>query len=173
MKVVILRHAARSAHEQGDCSLSALGHLQAEALARSVAPQGDLPAPTRLICSPKKRTRQTLTPLANAAHLDIITDSRLDERHNNESAREFEERINSLIEELSQLKPAAKAGEREPCVYLCSHLDWLNSASTIIPSDASPDQLDRNWGNCEFLVFRLSEGLWERVQGGMVSTSRH
>jgi len=172
MKVVILRHAARSAHESGDCSLSAFGHLQAEALARSLAPQGDLPPPTRLICSPKKRTRQTLTPLAHAAQLEIVTDGRLDERHNHESGREFETRINSLLEELSRPRMALKAGEREPCVYLCTHLDWLNSASALIPSDASPDQLDRHWGNCEYLVFRLNDGLWECIQGGMVSTSR-
>lgn len=172
MKVVILRHAARSAHESGDSSLSAFGHLQAEALARAIAPQGDLPAPTRLICSPKKRTQQTLKPLADVSQLDLVIESRLDERNSNETAREFEARIGALIDELSRPRQPLKPGEREPCVYLCTHLDWLNTAAVLIPSDATPEQLDRNWGNCEYLVFRLNDGLWECIQGGLVATGR-
>lgn len=164
MKVVLLRHAARPTHDPGDCSLTTYGLAQAEALARAIAPQGDLPIPTQLLASPKKRAQQTLTPLAQFTQLRLEIEHRLDERRQNETSKEFDLRISTLITELSH-PPARPDG----CVYLCSHFDWLQTAIILLPSSSSPADLDRNWANCEFLVFRINEGLWDLVHSGVVA----
>jgi phosphohistidine phosphatase SixA len=164
MKVVLLRHAARPAHDPGDCSLTTYGLAQAEALARAIVPQGDLPMPTRLLASPKKRAQQTLVPLSQFTQVGLETDPRLDERRQNETQKEFDQRITVLIKDFSQPQPRP-----DSCVYLCSHFDWLQTASLLLPSDASPVDLERNWANCEYLVFRIANSLWELVRSGIVA----
>jgi len=164
MKVVLLRHAARYAHDPGDCSLTSYGLAQAEALARATFPQGDLPVPTRLLASPKKRAQQTLTPLSQFTQVQLEIDLRLDERKQNETSKEFDQRITSLITDFTQPPPIS-----DSCVYLCSHFDWLQTASILIPSDASPVDLERSWATCEYLVFRINSGIWELVLSGIVA----
>lgn len=164
MKVVLLRHATRPHHESGDCSLTVYGQIQAEALARAIAPQGVLPPPTRLLASPKKRARQTLTPLAHQTQLRLEIETRLDERHHNETAHEFETRIRLLIDGLTK-----QAESGEGCIYVCSHFDWLETATLLVPSDASENELVRGWSTCEYLVFRINQGLWQVINSGVVA----
>ena len=155
----MLRHGARSPHDFGDSSLNADGRAQAEALARAISPQGPLPAPTALASSPKRRAKETLAPLAAALQLRLTVDQRLDERHQNETMKEFEARIRALLDELA-------SGGRDTCVYLCSHLDWLELALALLPSDLR--DTDVNWTNCEYRVFRWQDDLWSLVSNGTV-----
>jgi broad specificity phosphatase PhoE len=169
MKVVLIRHATRETQGLGDCSLNAAGKSQAENLASKwVSPHGPLPLPTRLIASPKKRARETLKPLGLGSRVDVETDARLDERHQNETAAEFEARVKSVIAELS--RPNAQA--RESCIYLCSHLDWIEAFLIHVPSDLSEQEAYAGWSTAEFRVFRIDEGLWSLKQSGAIPSNR-
>jgi broad specificity phosphatase PhoE len=157
MKLVMLRHGARSPHDFGDSSLNADGRAQAEALKSAIAPQGPLPQPTVLVASPKRRAKETLTPLANALQIGLTIDQRLDERHQNENMKEFEKRVLTLLDGLTN-QLAKSSGARETCVFLCSHLDWLELALALLPTDLR--STDVNWTNCEYRVFRWQDGIW-------------
>jgi hypothetical protein len=172
VKAVFLRHATRSAHGLGDSQLNALGLRQAEELARSLKPQGPLPHPTHLMCSPKRRARETLAPLATLTQLPLIVDDRLDERHQNESARVFESRVRSLTGSVLTLGDPGGGGSGDgggACVYLCSHLDWLEAAMILLDSDMSETEIAAPWTTAEFRVFRVEDGLWRRQAGGAIA----
>jgi phosphohistidine phosphatase SixA len=70
MHIVLFRHAEREPMRATNPPLTAQGMRQAQALALLVK-QGGLPAPTRLLVSPKLRTQQTFTPLSDSLGLDF------------------------------------------------------------------------------------------------------
>jgi broad specificity phosphatase PhoE len=61
-RIYIVRHGRAEAGfgESHDPGLDELGHSQADALARTLAPHGPLP----ILCSPLRRARETAAPLA-------------------------------------------------------------------------------------------------------------
>jgi len=177
MKAVLFRHATRSLQGLGDAQLNAAGLRQAEDLASGLSPQGPLPLPTHLMCSPKRRARQTLAPLSARTQLPLIIDERLDERRQGESTREFENRVRSLTEEILSSNPQSSNPQtfletnnegRDPCVFLCSHLDWLETAMALVPSDMSDVEIAAPWTTAEFRVFRIEGGLWMYKGGGVI-----
>ena len=162
MKLVLLRHATRSPYDSGASSLSTKGRAQSEDLVAQIAPHGPLPVPTRLLVSPKRRAKETLTPLSQALHLPLETEIRLDERRQNETAPEFHSRIVSLF---AELEADPKNGE---CVYLCTHLDWLETAMIEMNHDLSDLDASLGWSTAEFKVFRYEDGTWKTKAKGQI-----
>ncbi len=161
MKAVLLRHATRSATGLGDSSLNALGSNQAEALAqRCLAPHGPLPHPTHLLVSPKLRARETLQPLSETTRLHLKIDERLDERHQNETSAEFMARVRQFLAEVEQTP------EKDSCVFICSHLDWLEAALITISSDMNEIESAASWMTAEFRIFKIEDGLWSLKNRG-------
>lgn len=161
MKVVILRHATRSASGMGDSPLNNLGLLQAQKLARDLlSPAGPLPHPTHLWASPKLRSQQTLAPLSLTTGIALKIDPRLDERHSGESANAFVARIQDFLDDIAALEP-----NPETCVYFCTHLDWLEEVMPMLDSDMSDIEIASSWSTAEFRIFRLEgargEQLWK------------
>lgn len=167
MKLIMLRHAARSPHDVGDSGLNAYGRAQAFQLPQSLNPQGPLPPPSLMISSPKKRTRETLLPLAARLGLTLSIDKGLDERRQNETAREFQERVHSVLEGLTRNLSVTPA-LRETCILMCSHLDWLEAAIAVLPSDLA-DAEHLNWSNCEFRIFKWQGGIWCLAGHGVIN----
>ena len=157
MKLLLLRHASRSALDTGDSPLSAVGQRQAEELASLVHSQGRLPKPTRIYCSPKRRARETLAPLAARLELTVTPDPRLDERHNNESQREFLARVNAVVNEFSVATDA--------CCVLCTHLDWLEAFDASAPIDRD---VTGGWATGEYRLFKIENGLWSVKDSGVL-----
>jgi broad specificity phosphatase PhoE len=159
MKVVILRHATRSPSGMGDSPLNATGLLQARKLATELlSPLGPLPHPTHLWASPKTRAQQTLTPLSETTGLELRTDVRLDERHQDETTQEFTKRIREILSEVSRLSSTP-----ETCVYLCSHLDWLEEAMPLLDSDMNDHETAMPFSTAEFRIFRLQGELGRQL----------
>lgn len=158
MKVVFLRHATRSLHGTGDSPLNTVGKSQADALANYLVPNGPLPLPTRLYCSPKRRAQETLSPLSSALQMDVQVDPRLDERQHSESGQEFEARILNFLKALQD--------DSSTCSYVCSHLDWLETALVLIDSDMTDLEIATPWATAEFRIFKISEGLWVLKSSG-------
>lgn len=160
-QIVLMRHATRAAvleFGNSESSLNAVGLAQAEKLADAVKLAGKLPAPTRLLCSPKLRARQTLEPLSKASGLkiEIVTD--LDERREHESLKTFEERIRKLAESLPQ----------NETVYVCTHLDVLEVAAALWPTNFSERESAQTWSTLEFQVFKIRGGLFEAGARGRI-----
>ena len=153
MQVILLRHATRNTHELGDPPLNVVGLTQAQALVEKLKPNGPLPVPTVILSSPKKRARETLTPLSQSTGLAIVVDERIDERHQNESLKVFETRVQDLL--------ASLAPREQKCILICSHLDWLESAFVNLTNlmEKAVD-VSFGWGTAEFRVFEhhKSEG---------------
>ncbi|MES2855776.1 MAG: phosphoglycerate mutase family protein [Bdellovibrionota bacterium] len=163
MKLVLFRHATRSPYEIGDASLNATGLSQANELPHLIAPQGPIPSPTHLFASPKKRAKQTLQILSDSVGLPVIVDENLDERKNSETIQEFETRVKAVFERVSKLESAST-------VFLCSHLDWLEAAATVWPTDLN--QSSHSWGAGEYLIFKVEDGICLSKGGGVVSPLR-
>src|ERR1700733_8478059 len=114
MQVILLRHATRNTHELGDPPLNVVGLAQAQALI------DQLPVPTLILSSPKRRARETLAPLSRFLDLPIVVDERINERQREESQKVFETRVQDLLASLS--------AREKKCILICSHLDWLETA---------------------------------------------
>jgi phosphohistidine phosphatase SixA len=182
MKLILLRHATRASYDLGDSPLNQIGQIQAEDLANRISPQGSLPSPTLLLSSPKRRAQETLALVSARTGVKVRIEPRLDERHRNETLAEFSERIRKLLEDVEptglaelgspngatkrKLAHEAASAEREPCVWVCSHLDWLESALALLASDLSENEIFESWATAEFRVFKYQDGLWTLKEKG-------
>ena len=155
MNLVLLRHATRSSvleFGSGESALNAVGLAQAEDLVSAVQVHGKPPPPTLLFISPKLRARQTLTPLSKAVHLELKIFDDLDERRETESLSTFERRVRAIFESVKNL------GANET-VYLCSHLDVLEAACVLWPTDFSEREMVQAWSTLEYQVFKIQNGV--------------
>ena len=167
MKLVLLRHASRNPFEGADSGLNSEGKYQAQALlTRLIDPRAspplanlhvaNLPRPTHLYSSPKRRARETLTPLAEALQIDLRIEENLDERRSEgEGERQFEKRV---IEYLSQL---TEQHSGESVIFLCSHMDWLEVAMFYLTAQENDSELDFGFSNCQARVFTSNDSFWQ------------
>jgi broad specificity phosphatase PhoE len=171
VKILLLRHAARSNQEYGDISLSSAGRSQAQELVSQLSPNGPngslLPRPTLLFCSPKKRTRETLTPIAHALQLTLTIDTLLDERQRGESAQVFAKRVGLFLNGIEKYQAEPEIA-KEPVIWVCSHLDWLENALAFLDANPSDALQAGSWSNCEYRVFQVTDGLWSPIGGSTV-----
>ena len=168
-QIVLLRHATRSAVLEfvqntpgAESSLNAVGFAQAEDLADLVKLGGKLPAPTRLLASPKLRARQTFEPLSKSTGLAIEILDDLDERRDSESLKRFEDRVRSI--------PTQIVGGG--VVYMCTHLDVLEAAALLWPTDFSERESAHPWSTLEYQVFKLKNGFFESGTRGRIEPRR-
>lgn len=145
MLVVLLRHAHRLG--MGDTGLSGQGQQQSQDLA-TLLDRGEIPKPTRILTSPKRRARETIEPLASVAKLPIKSEAALDERIDGETPSRFQIRVSDFWDHLSHLK------ETE-VVYLCSHLDWLEASGSVVPNLAN-----MAYENARPILISFNEGKW-------------
>lgn len=159
MNLVLLRHATRSpVPETGQGSganeypLNSVGLTQAEDLVGAVEQLGKLPPPTLIFSSPKLRARQTMTPLSKAFEVEIKIFDDLDERLDSESLSSFEKRVRGAYDIL-------KSHAANETVYFCTHLDVLETASALWPTDFSEREMAQSWSTLEYQVFNYDNGL--------------
>ncbi len=165
MNLVLLRHATRSnvlEFGSGESALNPVGFAQAEDLVQAVKPHGQLPSPTLLYASPKLRARQTLTPLSKALHIDLKILEDLDERRETESLSAFESRVRMIFE-------TVKNQDDIETVYLCSHLDVLEAASALWPTDLSDREMAQTWQTVEYQLFKIQNGILSSGLRGRVA----
>lgn len=155
-QIILLRHGDK-AQTRPDPALSELGKSQAVRLADWVKSE-KLPKPSVLLCSPTRRARETLEPLANSLGLSIQSDDRLSERQNDESEKDFGQRILALCKEV--------AGQSS-CVFLVSHYDWLLEAVLLLSTEPTMSSKTQ-WAPAEFCHFHVRDEVWHLTQGGRV-----
>jgi broad specificity phosphatase PhoE len=168
MNLVLLRHATRSSvleFGSTESSLNVTGLAQASDLIQHVQPQGELPSPSTLFSSPKLRARQTLEPLSQALPLKIHILSDLDERRENESLSKFERRVRDVIDFTLTLPDPET-------VYLCTHLDVLEAAALLWPTNFTERESATPWSTLEYQVFKRVDGILQSGLRGRVEPRR-
>jgi hypothetical protein len=99
--------------------------------------------------------------------IPLRVDARLNERHQNETGREFETRLKDFLDELMQ------NADGDGCAYICSHLDWLELALVLITSDLSELEASSSWSTAEYRVFKLESDLWTfKLRGSIAPRGR-
>lgn len=161
MQIVLFRHAEKSSVGAQNPGLSARGHAQAN-LISNLASQGELPSPTRFLSSPLLRAQQTLLPASQKFEKTIEIVADLNERQNLESVDQFRHRISRFLRWVET---------QTGLLYVCSHLDWIDEAMSLITSDVNLNQ-DRyqHWSPAAHLCFEIdASGLWVLEKQGEIS----
>lgn len=161
--LILLRHAARDMSDDG---LSETGLKQADTLPGRILKAFShlgLTSPDsvslKIKSSPKARTRATLRTLSKELSISIEVDARLDERTPGERVDVFEKRVESFLEEAALRVPTGETW------VACSHLDWLEHASLVIPSDENDFERSEPWPPMTIRIYIFENGIWQRAKG--------
>ncbi|WP_413575183.1 phosphoglycerate mutase family protein [Bdellovibrio sp. HCB290] len=157
MKIYIFRHAQKAMDFSGDPDLTPEGHNQASTLLDLVL-KNEMPIPTHLWVSPRKRTHSTFRPLSEHFKLPLENQEDLLEQHGDESLQVFRKRISTLLEKAAESK--------NEVIYLCSHYDWVIEAMSVIPSetDLSEDRFS-HWSPCQGVGFEVAkDGMYKFLE---------
>jgi len=157
LNFILFRHAEKSSEMIADCSLSTAGFNQARNLVNLVQAK-KLPPPTHLFCSPRKRTRETLSFVAEQTRLKITATPLLDLRTPTESTKDFRLRVQEFL--VSFQLDIPDTVKNPPTVYVCTHQDWAEEFTSIIESstDLSHPKYS-SWPSGQYMYFAKSD-LW-------------
>ncbi len=148
----MFRHAERENSGSSNPPLSSHGLKQAQKLVEDID-LNVLPRPSKLLCSPKLRAQQTFRQIESHLGIPLQIQPDLDERQSSEPIDLFTRRVQRFLNSFE-----GQAG----VIYFVSHLDWIEEALRLIPSDA--DLLhDRyqTWMPAQSLEFEYQDGLWQ------------
>lgn len=160
MQFILFRHAHKGIFPYEDPELSNQGFEQAVRL-NELAKNKALPAPTQIWISPKKRTSQTLYPIAKEFAISPVVKAELDQRSNEESSISFRKRVHSLLNLVSE-----KYSNNE-VIYACTHYDWIEEAMTLINCDKDLGTFEfSNWAPSQFLIFEINAECWKLLKKG-------
>lgn len=143
MKIYLFRHAQKSIDFTGDPDLTPEGHAQASKLLDKVL-KNELPRPTELWVSPKRRTQSTFRPLSQHFKLPLINQEALLEQQADENIDQFRSRIEKLFEKAEENKNAI--------IFLCTHYDWVIEAMSIVACDTDLSTSEfMHWDSCQYV----------------------
>lgn len=147
---IIFRHGEKQI--QGfDPELTPKGLTQAKSILEKVK-TGKLPKPNALYVSTKKRTAQTLEPVASQFKMKTQIKAELTERVPGETAEKFRFRIQEFLVKLLLLH------QDNEVLYLCTHIDWIEEFMSVIESDSDLSRY-ANFSPAQYIMFEKKE-LW-------------
>lgn len=157
MKIYIFRHAQKAVDFSGDPDLTPEGHAQAMKLLEKVL-KNELPTPTQLWVSPRKRTHSTFRPLAQHLKLPLQEQEALQEQTSDETITAFRKRVHNLLE--------GAGTQSQDIIFMCSHYDWVVEALAVIPSDTdfSSDYEYSHWSPCQHMGFEVDDGFFKFLE---------
>jgi len=156
MKIYIFRHAQKAHDFSINPDLTEEGHGQALRLLDRVL-QGDVPTPTQLWTSPRKRAQNTFRPLAQHLKKSLQLDEDLLEQKNDETLSAFRERVQNVLNHALQLP--------EEVIFICSHYDWVIEAMQLVPSDTDLGASEfSHWQPCQYVGFEVREKLFHLLE---------
>lgn len=160
MNFILFRHAEKSSEMVADSSLSAHGFNQARNLVQRVLTK-KLPPPTHLFCSPRKRTRETLSFVAEQMRLKITATPLLDLRTSNESTKDFRLRVQEFLVGFQLDIPDNP--KNPPTVFVCTHQDWAEEFTSIVESSTDLTQTKYGgWASGQYMFFTKTD-IWHLV----------
>ncbi|MBV2167758.1 MAG: histidine phosphatase family protein [Bdellovibrio sp.] len=157
MKIYLFRHAQKAMDFSGDPDLTPEGHAQASKILDKVL-KSEIPRPTELWVSPKKRTHSTFRPLSQHFNLPLQIQDSLLEQKSEENISEFRSRIERLFEGAAEKENAV--------VFLCTHYDWVVEAMSIVPSDKDLSGSEfSHWSPAQYVAFEVNQdGIYEFIE---------
>lgn len=155
MKIYLFRHAEKASLFHPNPGLSQGGERQAQRLAERVR-ASEMPRPTQLWVSPKKRAQLSFQPLAEQYELRLDIKEALDEKRNDENRESFRARIGELCRGL--------AGQ-EGIIYVCTHIDWLEESMDFFSGERSwESEIPSHWSPLQYLALQEREGLFDFIE---------
>lgn len=159
MKLSLFRHAEKQSDWTYDPVLSPYGEKQALKLSQNVQ-SNLLPRPDQLYVSPKKRAQATFAPLSKDLKIPLAVQLALDEKHKGEDSGSFRLRVQNYLKGFNKTTSET--------VYLCTHMDWLEEALSLIPCDTDLSQLsDFYWAPAAYLHFEI-RNIWHLQSWGHI-----
>lgn len=162
MLIAVFRHGHKSFSADFDPDLSPKGFDQAQHLAKMIEKK-ELPEPTHLWASPKKRTSQTLQHAAELKKVPIHVRHELDTRSSNETYTQYKIRIQNFINDITE---RCKDSEVH---FVCSHYDWIEDFLLLV--DCNQDlntPVFSHWAPGEFMIFDIIDGIWNVQKKGVI-----
>lgn len=157
MKFILFRHAQKGVTPFEDPELTPKGFEQSAQILNLVK-DSKVPAPTSLLVSPKRRTSQTLYPLAKEYGLDLNVSHELDLRTGTESLQDFRLRITHFLNSLSENH------RQKQIIFACTHYDWIEEAMTLINCDKDLNTFEfSHWAPAQFAAFEVTENTWHFI----------
>lgn len=146
MKIYLFRHAQKSVDFTGDPDLTPEGHAQALRLLDKVI-KNELPRPTELWVSPKKRAQSTFKPLSQHFALPLKIHDSLLEQQADENLEQFRKRIEKLFEKASE--------NTDSVVFMCTHYDFVIEAMAVVPCDTDLSAPEfAHWSPCQYVGWK-------------------
>lgn len=156
MILYIFRHAQKAMDFNADPDLTPNGHGQAAQILKKVT-QGELPQPTRLWSSPKKRAQSTFRPLAHHLQIPLELREELTEQISGETISEFRQRIQKTLQGLGALE--------NDVVFLVSHYDWVSEAMTLVSCEDDLSGADfSHWTPAQHVGFKCYDGAYQYLE---------
>ncbi len=157
MKVILFRHAEKEIVGSSNPPLTQRGLQQAKKLIDEVRSK-KLPEPQVMMVSPRVRSQQTFSPLADVLKIKSIATPLLDERTSKETSEDFRRRVQELLVLLQMDYP------NDECIYLCTHYDWIQEFLSIV--ECTTDLMHakyHHWNSCQWMWLNKKE-LWDLVK---------
>lgn len=145
----------------GDPDLTPEGHGQALRLLDRVLKK-DIPTPTALWVSPKKRAQSTFRPLAQHFDLPLQIKEPLLEQTADETLQGFRERIEVFLNAILNLQTF----QPNDVLYICTHYDWMVESMPLIPcsQDLTMSEFS-HWSPCQYVAFSVQQpGLCDFIE---------
>ncbi len=157
MKIYLFRHAQKAMDFSGDPDLTIEGHAQASKVLDKVI-KNELPTPTHLWVSPKKRTFSTFKPLSQHFNIPVEVHENLLEQHSDESLEEFRLRIEKTL--------TNSLTSSDQVLFICTHYDWVAEAMNVLPCDTDLSGSEfAHWNPCQHVGFEVTaEGLFQLIE---------
>lgn len=157
MKIYFFRHAQKAMDFSNDPDLTVEGHTQASKVLDRVLKK-ELPLPTELWVSPKKRTVSTLKPLAQHLKIPLQVHEDLLEQQSEETLTDFHQRISKVL--------SGPEASSQAVIFLCTHYDWVVEAMAVVPCDSDLSSSEfAHWMPCQYIGFKVQEdGIFELIE---------
>lgn len=157
MKIYLFRHAQKAMDFSGDPDLTSEGLAQATKLLGKVLKK-EMPRPTALWVSPKKRTHSTFRQISQALEIPLQIHDDLSEQKTDESLQEFRKRIQNLFELATK--------QKDEVIFMCSHYDLVVEAMTVLPCDKDLQTAEfTQWAPCQFIgLAESSDGIFKFLE---------
>lgn len=157
MKIYLFRHAQKAMDFSGDPDLTSDGFAQANKLLDRIL-KNEMPQPTSLWVSPKKRTHSTFREVSRALELPLQIHEELSEQKAEETLQDFRKRIQHLFEAASR--------QNAEVVFMCSHYDLVVEAMTVLPCDKDLQTAEfAQWAPCQFIGLETSsDGIFKFLE---------
>ena len=164
MKFALFRHAQKGILPFEDPELTSSGFEQSSNLLILLKDKA-LPTPNQIEVSPKRRTSQTLNPIARFVGITPQVTELLNQRIDEESKTQFRNRVQQYLQQIDSLSNAEN--QKQNVMFACTHYDWLEEAMSLINCNKNLTSFEfSHWAPSQHLIFDVENTHWKYIGKG-------